>query len=53
MIKQTVDGASSDQSAGYAAAMDAEGIQVIDVHGTFPSDQSTKSVLTAFGLSSQ
>ena len=53
VIKQSVDGASSDQSSGYAAAMDAEGIQVIDVHGTFPSDQATKAVLTAFGLSSQ
>lgn len=52
-IKQSVDGASSDQGAGYAAAMDAEGIQVIDVHGAFPSDQATKAVLTAFGLSSQ
>ena len=53
VIKQSVEGASSDQSAGYAAAMDAEGIQVIDVHGAFPSDQATKAVLTAFGLSSQ
>lgn len=31
---------SSDQLSGYASAMDAEGVQVIDVYSAFPSDQS-------------
>lgn len=31
---------SSSQLSGYASAMDAEGIQVIDVYSAFPSDPS-------------
>ncbi len=31
---------SSDQLSGYAAAMDAEGIQVIDVYSAFPTDEA-------------
>ncbi|MGV9713235.1 SGNH/GDSL hydrolase family protein [Gordonia sp. NPDC003424] len=47
VIKQnpTPGAASSDQMAGYAAAMDAEGVQVIDVYSAFPTDAAGLSAV--------
>lgn len=47
VIKQGAGAGSSDQSSGYAAAMDAEGIQVIDVSSALPADAAGRAALTA------
>ena len=49
VIKQSPDATagagSSDELSVYAAAMDAEGIQVIDVYSAFPSDSAGRAAL--------
>jgi hypothetical protein len=52
VIKQNPprDGDNSDQVSGYASAMDAAGIQVIDVYSAFPADASARAALMADGL---
>ncbi|MGC4934387.1 SGNH/GDSL hydrolase family protein [Gordonia sp. DT30] len=39
------DSDNADQVSGYASAMDAEGIQVIDVYSAFPADATQRAAL--------
>ncbi|MGW0036315.1 SGNH/GDSL hydrolase family protein [Gordonia sp. NPDC003376] len=39
------DGSDAEQMSGFAAAMDAEGVQVIDVYSAFPTDPAARAQL--------
>nr|WP_238403682.1 SGNH/GDSL hydrolase family protein [Gordonia desulfuricans] len=47
VIKQNPhrDGSDAQQMSGFAAAMDTEGIQVIDVYSAFPTDPAARAQL--------
>lgn len=44
------DSDNSNQVSGYASAMDAQGIQVIDVYSAFPADPAARASLMSDGI---